>query len=61
VKENAIALVAIDREHALDVAVLSPRHGDRFDRLLVAQAIREGMTLVSRDTVFDAYPVRRVW
>jgi PIN domain nuclease of toxin-antitoxin system len=61
-KQNAIALIAIEKEHVLDVSALpTTQHGDPFDRLLVAQAMREGMTLVSRDPVFDAYPVRRVW
>ena len=36
-------------------------HKDLFDRLLIAQAIRRSLHLLSRDTFFDAYPVKRVW
>lgn len=34
---------------------------DPFDRLLIAQAIVEGMPIVSVDPAFDAYPIRRIW
>jgi PIN domain nuclease of toxin-antitoxin system len=36
-------------------------HKDPFDRMLAAQAILEGLTLVSADTVFDSMPVTRLW
>jgi PIN domain nuclease of toxin-antitoxin system len=36
---------------------LPPHHGDPFDRMLVAQAQLEGLTLVTRDPVFDGYAV----
>lgn len=36
-------------------------HRDPFDRLLVAQALVEGFTLVSADAIFDAYGVSRIW
>jgi PIN domain nuclease of toxin-antitoxin system len=34
---------------------------DPFDRLLIAQAMAEGVRLVSGDAALDAYPVRRIW
>lgn len=36
-------------------------HRDPFDRLLAAQSLDLGWTLVSKDAVFDAYGVRRLW
>lgn len=60
-RSNGIALLSIAKEHVLDVSALPAHHADPFDRLLVAQALREEMTLVSRDEVFDAYAVKRVW
>jgi PIN domain nuclease of toxin-antitoxin system len=36
-------------------------HRDPFDRLLVAQAMELGWSLLSKDVVFDAYGVRRIW
>ena len=38
-----------------------PGHKDPFDRLLIAQAIVEGIPIISVDVAFDAYPVRRIW
>jgi PIN domain nuclease of toxin-antitoxin system len=37
------------------------RHKDPFDRLLIAQAIVENLTLVSNEAVFDASAVSRLW
>ena len=38
-----------------------PKHKDPFDRLLVAQAIVEGIPLVSADSQLDAYGITRIW
>ncbi len=44
-------------DHVLAVAHLPPHHRDPFDRLLVAQAQAEGLTLVSADDRLRAYDV----
>lgn len=36
-------------------------HRDLFDRVLLSQAIVEGMSVVSSDAKFDDYPVHRIW
>lgn len=36
-------------------------HRDPFDRLLVAQALLEGVPILSRDAVLDQFPIQRVW
>jgi PIN domain nuclease of toxin-antitoxin system len=36
-------------------------HRDPFDRILVAQAQEEKLSIVSRDPVFEAYGIERVW
>ena len=36
-------------------------HRDPFDRILIAQAINRSLSIVSADTAFDAYPIKRVW
>lgn len=48
--------------HAVAVAGLPPIHKDPFDRLLVAQAVVEGITLVTENAVVGQYagPVRLV-
>jgi PIN domain nuclease of toxin-antitoxin system len=42
--------------HAEATALLPPLHRDPFDRLLVAQARTEGLTLVTSDPMIRAYP-----
>lgn len=44
-------------QHAETAAALPPLHSDPFDRMLIAQAIREGLTLVSSDAKFRGYEV----
>ncbi len=36
-------------------------HSDPFDRMLIAQALSRNLTVVSVDSVFDRYGVRRLW
>ena len=36
-------------------------HGDPFDRMLIAQALSRGLALISNETLFDRYGVRRLW
>lgn len=36
-------------------------HRDPFDRLIAAQTLELGWSLLSKDAVFDAYGVRRLW
>ena len=58
---NGFSLIAISLEHAAGVADLPFHHRDPFDRLLVAQALAEGLSLVSADPIFRRYGVTRVW
>lgn len=39
----------------------SSSHRDPFDRLIIAQAIVEGMSVVTADPKFDSYAVPRIW
>lgn len=48
-------LLAIEPEHAAAVRNLPHYHRDPFDRILIAQAIHEGLTLVTHDDIFDRY------
>ena len=59
--ERGIRVLAVDAEHAYGVERLPFHHRDPFDRLLVAQAVHEGLQIVSRDDQLDAYAVTRVW
>jgi|ERR1043166_2749100 PIN domain nuclease of toxin-antitoxin system len=53
--------LAISIEHALRAGALTGRHRDPFDRMLVAQALTEGLRIVSKDASFDQYGVERHW
>ena len=47
---------------ACDVQSSLPlHHGDPFDRVIVAQSFVEQITVVSNDSTFDLYGVRRLW
>ena len=46
----------IQASHALAVASLPPLHRDPFDRLLLAQAVAEGLLLITADQQLAAYP-----
>lgn len=58
---NGIELLNIEVTHAAVISTLPFHHRDPFDRLLVAQAIVENMPIVSVDTAFDMYAVKRLW
>ena len=49
--------LSISFGHAERAGALPAHHRDPFDRMLIAQAQSEGLTLVTRDTAFDAYEV----
>lgn len=40
---------------------LTAPHKDPFDRMLVAQSLAENLPVVSNDSTFDSYRVRRLW
>lgn len=52
-----ISVVDISRDHALAVYGLPPHHSDPFDRMIVAQAQLEQLTIATRDPAFTAYAV----
>ncbi len=49
--------LAVEHHHALAVSALPMHHRDPFDRLLIAQAVRLGVPILTADAAFDAYDV----
>ena len=59
--QNPLLLLDIRYPHALAVRGLPLIHKDPFDRLLVAQALVEGATILTRDKNIQQYPVPTLW
>lgn len=55
IEPAGFALLSVQAEHAARVFDLGMPHADPFDRMLVAQAQSESMTLLTNDTVLAAY------
>jgi PIN domain nuclease of toxin-antitoxin system len=53
--------LTISVRHAQRAGNLGGQHRDPFDRMLIAQAMLEDLTLVSNERTFDAYGVKRIW
>lgn len=53
---NGYDELSVEGSHAVSVDALPPIHKDPFDRLLIAQALVEGITLLTADPVIARYP-----
>jgi PIN domain nuclease of toxin-antitoxin system len=60
-QQGAITSLDVDEESALLASRLAAFHSDPFDRLLVAQAIVHGMTILTPDPEIQKYAVRVLW
>lgn len=60
-REHNIGLLAIELHHMTAMINLPNHHIDPFDRVLIAQAIAEDMTLVTNDPNIAKYPVKVLW
>ena len=54
-------LLPVSCAHLNQLTALPFHHRDPFDRLLMAQAIADGLTVVTRDPEFSKYPVNILW
>ena len=59
--DNAYTELPITGPHAAAVSGLPPIHKDPFDRMLVAQSIVHGMTILTPDPEIEQYAVRVLW
>jgi PIN domain nuclease of toxin-antitoxin system len=60
--DNGYSELPVTGEHAVAIRALPPIHKDPFDRLLIAQATVEGITLLTADPIMARYPgpIRKV-
>ena len=60
-ERDGFELMAISSEHAVRAGLLPGPHKDPFDRMLIAQAQAENLPLISNETLFEGYGIRRIW
>ncbi len=58
---NDFTFLPISIAQAAQIVNLPFHHRDPFDRLIIAQALVEGLPVVSSDSMFDRYNVERIW
>ena len=58
---NGFGLLPLRIPHIAKVVALPFHHRDPFDRLIVGQCLAENLSLVSVDSAFDKYSIRRLW
>jgi PIN domain nuclease of toxin-antitoxin system len=56
-----LTILPVTVEYADRQSTLPPHHKDPFDRFLIAQALVEGIPVVSVDAAFDPYGIARIW
>ena len=59
--QQGIRALPMTLEHSLKIFSLPLYHHDPFDRMLMAQAMLEGMVILTCDRVFAKYPVEVLW
>ena len=59
--DQRVRLLNAELKHVLRAGRLPRYHGDPFDRLMIAQALDLGISIVSGDEMFDRYGVKRIW
>ena len=60
-RENRIIILPLELSYLEKTKQLPLIHRDPFDRLLVAQALEEGLAIVTHDRLIPRYPVPTVW
>ena len=58
---NDLQVLSISPQHIYNLSQLPFHHKDPFDRTLLSQAMTDGFSLLSKDTMFAAYPVKVIW
>jgi PIN domain nuclease of toxin-antitoxin system len=59
--QQGLRVLSVDWTHAASVERLPWHHRDPFDRLIVAQAQSESLSVVTKDPAFARYGIRIVW
>jgi PIN domain nuclease of toxin-antitoxin system len=60
-KENYFQILDIEEVDVFKTMELDFFHKDPFDRIIISQALTRNIEIVSSDSVFDLYPIKRIW
>jgi len=58
---RGVAALSFDQDAALQLTRLPDLHRDPFDRMLICQAIADGLVIVTPDPLIAQYPIRVIW
>jgi len=61
IAREGFSALAVTLQHGAAAGALPGLHKDPFDRMLIAQARLQNLSLVSNERVFDSYGVSRLW
>jgi PIN domain nuclease of toxin-antitoxin system len=61
IKGNNIEILKIELPHVFRIENLPFHHRDPFDRLIIAQAIEDNISILGNDILFDKYNIQRIW
>ena len=61
IEENDITLLPIEFDHLQKLLKLPFHHRDPFDRIIIAQALAEQITVITKDEAFAKYKVKALW
>ena len=61
VEENGFSVLSLHFQHTLSLAQLPFHHRDPFDRTLIAQALTENLSIITKEKLFEEYGVTRIW
>ncbi|MDR3268235.1 MAG: type II toxin-antitoxin system VapC family toxin, partial [Tannerella sp.] len=61
IDDNGFDLLPIDKEHVIELERLPCFHRDPFDRVLIAAAISEKMSMITIDKNIRLYPLDYIW
>jgi PIN domain nuclease of toxin-antitoxin system len=59
--QSGFESLPVSADHGIRAGMLPGPQRDPFDRMLIAQAQAEDLTIVSNEVTFDGYGVRRIW
>ena len=61
IDDNGFQTLAVEREYLQEIPTLPDHHKDPFDRLLIATALAENLTIITADESIHKYDVPWIW